>query len=90
MIEPRKSNHIVAVGFAEDSFKNVKSNSVRNPAIVIDISQKKGICLTANLILQSEKWDFTLLDQRSKLLARYRDESQLPFIYALFEETGIA
>ncbi|MDX2241633.1 MAG: hypothetical protein NW224_13190 [Leptolyngbyaceae cyanobacterium bins.302] len=87
--DPKQKVHIIAVGFDQDSFKGVKTNSVRNPAMVVDISQKKGICLTANLMLHAEKWDFTEFDKRSRLLARYRDESQIPYIYGLFEESGI-
>lgn len=85
---PNAREHIIAVGFDESTFRNKPSNRLKRPSIVVDIRERKGILFTANLMLMSEKWDFSIFDQKAKVLARFIDESCQPYIYMLLEETG--
>jgi len=86
---PELSHHFAAVGFDVSIFKNVKENSLKKPALIVDISERIPVILTCNLLMMAKKWDFTVFDKRSRLLGRFKDESKPPYIYVFLEETGL-
>jgi len=86
---PELRHHFVAVGFdVLSSFKNAKSSSLKKPEVIIDVTDRTPVLMTCNLSMAARKWDTTLYDQRARLLFRYKDESQCPFIYMDLCETG--
>ncbi len=79
--------NIVAVGFGDCAFKGMTSDKPKNPAVIIDATDNEDSTFTINFMLAAKKWDFTAWDERSRVLARFIDESEKPFVYLVLEES---
>ena len=79
--------NIVAVGFGDCAFKGMPSDKPKNPALLIDATEHEDSTFTINFMLSAKKMDFTAWDKNSRVLARFLDESELPYIYLVIEES---